>query len=66
MPQAQGTKGNKKKRKTDQPKRRRYVVEHRGRKRRIRDLERHIKRHPLDAIAVQALPRLRKELLDRV
>ncbi len=51
--------GNKKSCKSDQPKRRRYNVENRGWKHRVRDLERHIAKHPNDAAAPEALPRLR-------
>lgn len=39
--------GNKKSSKSDQPKRRRYNVECRGHKRRLRELERHIDKHPI-------------------
>lgn len=51
--------GNKKSSKGDQPKRRRYVAEGRGYRRRLRDLERHIDRNPKDAVAPEALPKVR-------
>jgi hypothetical protein len=51
--------GNKKSSKADQPKRRRYNVESRGHKRRLRDLERHIERNPNDKTAPEALPKVR-------
>jgi hypothetical protein len=51
--------GNKKSPKRDQPKRKRYNAEGRGHKRRLADLERHIAKHPNDAVAPEALPKVK-------
>lgn len=59
MAKATGSKGNKKRRKGDQPKRKRYIAEKRGWRRRVRDLERHVKKHPGDKAASAAVPRVR-------
>lgn len=50
--------GKNKKRKADQPKRRRYNNARRGFMRRLCDLERHIVKHPADTVAVEALPKV--------
>ena len=46
--------------KKDQPKRKRYNVQQRGFKRRITDLEKHIKKNPNDAQALVSLPEVQK------
>jgi hypothetical protein len=51
--------GNKKSPKTNQPKRKRYNSERRGFKRRYRDLEAHVAKHPNDSVAPTALSRVR-------
>lgn len=53
-------KGNRKRRKTDQPKRKRYNATRRGFCRRLRDLERHIAKNPNDKVAPLALPKVQK------
>jgi len=55
-------KGNKKHRKSDQPKRQRYNSAKRGYRRRVRDLERHIQQHPNDTAAEGSLLDVRRKL----
>ena len=51
--------------KKDQPKRKRYNVQQRGLKRRITDLEKHIKKSPNDAQALVSLPEVQKMQVKR-
>ena len=52
--------GNKKSSKKNQQKRIRYNLAHRGEVRRLRDLERHVARNPIDAQAHDALKRIKR------
>jgi len=56
MPSKQGSS---KKRKGDQPKRKRYNVSRRGYKKRFNDLEKHIAKNPNDAIAKESVSRVK-------
>lgn len=57
-------KGNKKGPKGNQPKRKRYNFEKRGFKRAVKDLEKHIGKHPNDRSAKDALPRIKQRYLE--
>jgi len=57
------TGGNKKASKAGQPKRKRYLAEKRGWKRRIKTLERHVGANPGDRQAPDALKRLKTAFL---
>jgi len=52
--------GNKKSSKRDQQKRIRYNLEHRGEKRRLRDLEWHVARNPNDKQADESFKRIKR------
>jgi len=58
MPESTAKKGNRKKSKKDQPKRKRYILTGRRDINAIRSLQKHLKKHPEDQQAIEKLKAL--------